>query len=524
MVNTVQRREIRRIRVIAIAALLAAIGSILALVALSLIHQRQVIKVQRQHVQDYAYWAAMRVERTLNNAKQALARAQKINQTDCSNEHILAMGQVAADAHSVEDVGFFRDNAMACSRLGIANPPIPARPPDLDLGGGYWFAYARQPKLYQGKPRIELRLGNYGVLLIPGRFTDLVGDSEVVLGVVADNGRLVELSRPLDSNLIQALIFGKNIEGRDRYTFVSHSSEGFIAFALIDNENSKFGSAIDWGYIIPLGILISIFLGLIIVWVSKQQLSAKKKLDIAIRKKEFFIHYQPIVELATGRCIAAEALIRWRQQDGYEAPPDQFIPLAEASGLIYPLTDLVISVVMKDMTEFLRQSPDVHISINISASDMESGRFLSGLIAEVVKAKVIPSQIWLEVTERGFMNISAATDSIEAARAAGFRIVIDDFGTGYSSLSILERLSLDALKIDKSFVDAIGLNAASSIVTPHIIEMAHELNLAIVAEGIETSEQEDYLKDANVQYGQGWLYSKALSVSDFIAFCQKRMQ
>jgi sensor c-di-GMP phosphodiesterase-like protein len=126
------------------------------------------------------------------------------------------------------------------------------------------------------------------------------------------------------------------------------------------------------------------------------------------------------------------------------------------------------------------------------------------------------------VTERGFIHADIARTTLAKARDAGHVIAIDDFGTGYSSLSLLESLPITVLKIDKSFVDAIGRNAAISLVTPHIIEMAHSLKLKMVAEGIETAEPETILRQSGVQFGQGWLYSKALPFEESMAFYEKR--
>ena len=511
----------RRSTIICIATALAVLASILPLIGLSGMLHRQASKAQRQYVSDYASWTAMRVERTLDNAKQALARAQKINRTDCSPEHRKQMGQVVADAHSVEDVGYFSNGALVCTRLGTVSPPAPARAADMDLGHGYSLTYAEQPVLFEGKPRVGLRLGDYGVLITPGRLTDLVGYTDMTLGV-ATQGNVLELSGPADAKDIQALLSGRRFGTGVRYVFASRPAAGLSAFALVDREQAGSATPIDWRYILPIGAVISLVLIGIIVKVSRLQLSPEKTLELAIRNREFVVHYQPIMDLVTGRCIAAEALVRWRQQDGQVVPPDQFIPLAEASGFISSLTDLVIEIVIAEMGPLLRGDPGLHVSINIPARDMESGRFLPELTAALARAGIDPSQVWLEVTERGFMDAPAATQAIETARAAGYRIAIDDFGTGYSSLALLEGLPLDALKIDKSFVNAIGHDAAQSVVAPHIIRMAHALKLAMIAEGVETPEQEAYLKQAHVQFGQGWLYAKALPAEQFQAFYRSR--
>ncbi|MBW7934599.1 MAG: EAL domain-containing protein, partial [Gemmatimonadaceae bacterium] len=206
---------------------------------------------------------------------------------------------------------------------------------------------------------------------------------------------------------------------------------------------------------------------------------------------------------------------------GVSVPTETFIAFAEGHGLISELTDRMIACVADDLAR-LSLEGSIHIAINIPAGDMETGRFLPVLEAALARRGVDPSQVWLEATERGFMNADAARRTIERARAAGHMVAIDDFGTGYSSLSMLETLPLDALKIDKSFIDAIGRDAATSVVTPHIIEMAHGLGFAIVAEGIETPAQEAYIRAAGVQFAQGWLYSKALPADAFADYYRRR--
>jgi sensor c-di-GMP phosphodiesterase-like protein len=485
--------------------------------------QIRAIEAEQKQVSDYTRWIALRVNRTFDDAKQALLRAAAGSKEDCSPEHITQMGQIVLDAHSIQDIGYFRNGKLACSSLGIFSTPLPARSADMDLGEGYFLTFAVEPKPFRGKPLIELRHGNYGVLIRPGRLIDLVTDRSMTLGVGTDQGRVLQLSGTTDPQLIQRLLSRQSAGVDDRYIFASRRMADFVTFAIISRDQAL-SATNGWKDILPLSLAISLALIGIVIWVSRQQLSPEKIFELAIQKREFVIHYQPIVELLTGRCIAAEALVRRRQRDGMIINPDLFIPLAEATGLISQLTDLVIEIVMEEMGSLLRSEERFHVSINIPAGGMESGRFLPRLAAAVSKAGVRPSQVWLEVTERGFINATAATDAIKAARTAGYQIAIDDFGTGYSSLSLLQELPLDALKIDKSFVDAIGRDAAKSVVIPHIISMAHELNLSMIAEGIETPEQEAYLKDADVQFGQGWFFSKALPLRQFQAFYrQNRM-
>jgi len=202
--------------------------------------------------------------------------------------------------------------------------------------------------------------------------------------------------------------------------------------------------------------------------------------------------------------------------------PDLFIPLAEQSGLILPITDQVVAAVVSDLQAMLSHDKQLHVAVNVCADDIRSGRILEVVYRALEGTGIASPQIWLEATERGFIDIDAACITLTKARQGGHRIAIDDFGTGYSSLSCLQGLPLDALKIDKSFIDTIGTEAATSSVTPHIIAMAKTLSLKVVAEGVETQAQADCLLALGVDYAQGWLYGKAMPAAQFSRFYLER--
>ena len=224
--------------------------------------------------------------------------------------------------------------------------------------------------------------------------------------------------------------------------------------------------------------------------------------------------------LDSGKITGAEALSRWPQPDGSLLSPNIFIPLAEQTGLTSKLTRLVIEKVFEDMGEWLRHHPHQHISINLSPADLfcvELPQVLSRLLNHW---QIQPQQIALELTERGFADPNTLLPAIAAYRRNGHPVYIDDFGTGYSSLRYLQDLEVDTLKLDKSFVDALEY----AQVTPYIIEMAKTLQLNIVAEGIETPCQEKWLREHGVQFGQGWLYSKALPKEAFILWAENNLR
>jgi len=261
------------------------------------------------------------------------------------------------------------------------------------------------------------------------------------------------------------------------------------------------------------GLTLSAWLGLFMV----RRLSPLGQLSDAVRRHQFIVAYQPIVDLTTRRCIGAEALVRWKHQNRI-VRPDHFIPLAEHRGLIQAITDQVFDTILLELGEFLQRYSELYVSINLSAPDLTSRRFLERLTPALVAAKIAPRQIRIEATERCFLDADAAKEVIQAFRDAGHPVYIDDFGTGYSSLSHLQHFQVDALKIDKSFVDTVGQDSASSSVASHIIDMALTLHVQVVAEGIEREEQACYLRTRGAQFGQGWLFSAPLTAPDFIRY------
>lgn len=512
----------RRQAIIMAAVCLAVLAGVLPMFATYQIQRDRALKSEQNHLDEYARWTWLRADRTLTDAKQTLARVAAEGRADCSPAHVARLRDAAMNSNSVSDIGYLRDGRLACTTLGPVADRVPRKKGVVDLGDGYTMSLPVKPSQFEGKPMVVLYHGDYNALIKPERLVDVLTDTTMTLGVTTLQGVPLALSGKLDPVMARDIIAHGGSGADGQYIFASTRAHGFAAFAITDHANARADLDVGMRDILPMSLAVSAILVGMVIWVSRQRLAPEKELEAAIRKREFVAHYQPIIELSTGRCIAAEALIRWRRPDGSWMLPDLFIPMAEKTGLISQLTAIVIARVTDEMDHLLRADRDLHISINISPTEMEDGSFLPQLTEAVRKARIEPSQIWLEITERGFMNARAATQAIEKARNAGFVVTIDDFGTGYSSLSLLEGLPLDALKIDKSFVDAIGRDAATSVVTPHIIAMAHGLKLSMIAEGVEAKEQEAFLQEAGVEFAQGWLYSKALPPDEFAAFYRER--
>jgi sensor c-di-GMP phosphodiesterase-like protein len=228
-----------------------------------------------------------------------------------------------------------------------------------------------------------------------------------------------------------------------------------------------------------------------------------------------------VVDLRSGAWVGAEALVRWQRPDGEEVSPDLFVPVAERFGLIQQLTRRVCELCVQDLHSLLAQHPDFRVSINLSAEDFSSPDITLHLRDLLARSGLPTRQFQVEVTERGLLDQNTARDVLQLLRASGIRVAIDDFGTGYSSLGYLTSLDVDSLKIDRIFIETIGVGAATSHVVAHIIKMAKSLGLDMIAEGVETDTQADYLRTQVVQYAQGWLYARPLSPQDLGAALHK---
>ncbi|MDI9245034.1 bifunctional diguanylate cyclase/phosphodiesterase [Marinobacter sp. CHS3-4] len=253
----------------------------------------------------------------------------------------------------------------------------------------------------------------------------------------------------------------------------------------------------------------------------RERKQLEKDLSIALEKDEFHLVYQPQINLATHRVIGAEALIRWEHPERGLVPPDDFIPAAEMNGRIVEIGQWVLDQACEQASKWASGGMPLRIAINLSAVQLRQETIVDDILNTLHRHNIPAGRLELEVTETSFMtNLEEAVDKLKRLHSAGISIAVDDFGTGYSSLTYLKRMPVQHLKIDKQFIRDLLVNEEDTRIANTIIDLGKSLNLTVVAEGVETAEQEYYLAQRGCQLAQGYFFSKPLKSQDFEKFVE----
>jgi EAL domain-containing protein (putative c-di-GMP-specific phosphodiesterase class I) len=254
------------------------------------------------------------------------------------------------------------------------------------------------------------------------------------------------------------------------------------------------------------------------------RLTLRRSLQVAITDEQFLLSYQPLVDLASGEIVGAEALIRWNHPDLGIQGPNAFIPYAEESGLIVPLGEWTMRRAMQQVQAWRRQglSPPC-IAINVSGVQLQRPGFIAAVERALQETGARPNDFEFELTEGTL--IDAATDThrqLQTLRKMGFGLAIDDFGTGHSTFKYLRDFPVTKIKIDQTFIRQLVLDSNDALIIRAMIGLSRSLNLQIVAEGVETLAQRDFLRDEGCKVGQGYLFSLPLAAEDFAWLLETR--
>jgi sensor c-di-GMP phosphodiesterase-like protein len=514
--------------------LAVAVGavSIAAPILLSLaLAWRESVAYEKGRVGEYARDAVRRSDEVGDQLQAAYQQLATSRFSPCSAQEVDLMRRLDLASTYLQAIGRISGNNLLCSSLGTTQP--------IDLGSATLITESGSQNrlnvhlpLTSGRPITVVSTGSFAFLLNaelpldtategPGVSLGLFVPSQPGTPLVAGEGHIrPEWCRTIAKGAVATFL------DKGYVVSVARSAQGDIASVAAAPQTYVTRRLRHFARtFVPLGVLCGLALAWAVVFISRAQLSLPSLLRAAAKRREFFAEYQPIVDLGSGRWIGAEALVRWQRGTSIVGP-DSFIPAAEESGIMTSITACVADIVAADLPGLIQLDPAFCLSMNLSAEDLRHEPTLTVLRRILETTAAGPGNLQVEVTESGFLQGPQSTELCQKVRALGVTLAIDDFGTGYSSLARLEVLAPDVLKIDKLFVDTIGTDCATSQVVPHIIKIGHSLRLKLVAEGVETAEQAEFLRRRGVHYAQGWLFGKPMGLprfrEAFLAQCPPR--
>jgi EAL domain-containing protein (putative c-di-GMP-specific phosphodiesterase class I) len=343
------------------------------------------------------------------------------------------------------------------------------------------------------------------------------GSDEFV--VILGDVRHPQQTKGIAEKLLNAIRAPQHIAGHDLSVTASlgisiYPDDGFDAIALIKKaetamRNVKESGPNDFSFFIDE-----------MNQRARDQQSIETGLRLGLERNEFVLHYQPKLDLGSGQVVGAEALIRWQKPGQGLIYPSEFISVAEDSGLIVPLSKWVLAEACRQACAWQAAGlPKICMSVNMSAIDFRQRDFVDGIEQILEQTGLEPALLELEITEGVLMqNVDTTVNALTRLKIMGVRLAIDDFGTGYSSLSYLRRFPIDVLKIDQSFIRGLSSDSNDAALVSAIISLGRSLNLTIIAEGVETLEQLDFLKSHHCEEGQGYYFSKAVEPDAFVQY------
>ncbi len=422
------------------------------------------------------------------------------------------------EAGIIDEKGFLVHSTAAEIETPIAIPPDQRADPSvksMQIVGLVQTSIMRERSIVL---RLSTRgQGEVNVLVDPGLLTLLFRDVELGPGgnllVVGPGGRALNVQSPLAAIDDAAAVAADPHLIRVTRTIPERQMRVVGVLA-------KSWALKEWYahllYSLPLAALCSALIAFVVIRLLRRNTGLDRDLRLGIRRDELALEYQPIIDLDSGRCVAAEALLRWRHPVHGNVRPDLFIPLAEDTGLIGPLTEWVVRRVLLEQEPLLRRFPDLRLSINCPTSLLVSGG-LEQILRRVMVAPQRAGNLVFEVTEHVFAGegVDSLREAMSRLRRAGFRFALDDFGTGYSSFGHLAEFEFEFLKIDRSFVQAIGASTATTSIFDTLVDLAATLGMVTVAEGVETDEQRRHVQRRGVALAQGWLFGLPQPITEF---------
>ena len=513
-------------KILFFSTLVAIAGVAVLLVSIAALLWKQSVTSEEAYAGGLAASLGQSTERIIVDTRDMLENFDQLPYARCSKEHLKAMEEAAISRPYVRAIGYWQANNRLCGVGFLAQGVLKPAHADriYDSGVIAWW------------PSAQTQVGDVQLFLMRHGDHDVAIDPRMLLGsgpmkdrqaaLWVENLRLSGI--PWDATLPapDTLPIGVTVDHEHGQVISRFSRNAILPIDIVareplDNFLTRHAQMLAIGT--SLGLLLLVAWIHLMVRISRNRLSMTAELREGLASGRISVQYQPVVDLGSRCCVGMEALARWKRAGGDWVSPSIFIPVAEDAGIVQDVTRAVMQIAVRDMQRILAEFPGMSVNLNLGAGDLKSDAIGRELASTLAQARLPAGSVKLEITERALLNTELSRSLIRNLRSMGHQVAVDDFGTGYSSLSYLQSFELDLLKIDKSFVDAIGTRAATSHVVTHVIEMARSLNLATVAEGVETPEQRDWLIEHGVLFGQGFLFSKPLSIEDLLVYLRENI-
>jgi len=448
----------------------------------------------------------------------------------CSDQELAELRAMTFRVSDFKDIGRTRDGMLYCSALlGRLATPYREGTPSLTLANGINI-YTDVPIVLasaNGGRASVLEFNDVNVVLSPEAF-DHWGRARVSYAIAINDTETGRFAPVAGSSWITApkAVMGQGFRTTLGILYRSRCSQGnpvcvTTAEKLSDiwaGSRAAQASYAGMGGVAGFGVGFAIAL----LYLRKEGLRFQLRRALRLNSSSLRTVYEPILDVTSGRCVGAEVLMRWNDQDGATISPDVFVRLAEESGFVHELTAWVVTRATCELSALLRGHPQFTLSINVAAEDINGNALMEVLDRTVRQAGIDPRQIILELTERSTADLAHVRRSIQGLATAGFKVHIDDFGTGFSSLSYLDQLAVHAIKVDRCFTRTIGTDAVTVSILPQMLAMAESLHLDVVVEGVETEAQLHYLQTTHKPLRvQGWYFSRPMSAKELLLFVER---
>ena len=503
-----------RIAIVALATLGAALGYLLGN-GLAIIQATEWLSQSAETV-------AAHDSAALAEARSVLNSMQRFSFGFCSASEMEHFKLLVFRSEYIKDAGRMRGGRIDCAATsGESLQALGRLRPDLRLADGA-AAYRNLPTIEKtDRKRALLQLGS-AYVVFPVGLSNVSEPMPMQLAITTqpngDSSQGFVTTAVDEAGAIFAAMEGRSRAGNKlNSTYCSESNFDCVTSttSIPDAIHSQSGllasSALAGGLA---GILCG--MGFSFLYCRRRELTCQ--LRRAVKHNELKVVYQPIVNLETREIVGAEALARWKDEDNNDVDPELFVKAAEDFGFVGSITRQVLQNILRDFAPTIQKRPGFHISLNVAASDLADPDFLPMLESALRDFNVRPQNLVVEITERSAANGESAKETIRDLRRLGHRIHIDDFGAGYSNLDRLLYLYADTIKIDKAFTRTIGTESIAGLILPQIMNMAESLNLEVIVEGIETTQQADYFSSTTKKiYGQGWLFGRPMTAEALCA-------